>query len=113
MKKDLRGTVRRIAAFLQVELSEEEVEAVVRRSSFDHMKQIEHKFETGMVVPWATPRGAMIRRGQHKGSDELLTPELQQKIDDHCRAELKRLNCDFPYDEAFGLHEQKFADARG
>ena len=68
MKTDLPGTVRKIAAFLKVDLSEDEVEAVVRQSSFDHMKQIEHKFETGMMVPWAKPRGAMMRRGQHRGS---------------------------------------------
>jgi amine sulfotransferase len=102
MQKDLRGTVCKIAALLGVALSEEEVEAVVRQSSFDHMKQIEQKFETGMLVPWSTPHGAMIRRGRRKGSDELLTPSQQQRIDDHCRAELKRLDCDFPYDQAFG-----------
>ena len=102
MKKDLAGTVRRIAALLKIELSASEVEEVVRRSSFEHMKQIEHKFETGMMVPWATPHGAMIRSGKHKGSGELLTPALQQRIDDHSRAELKRLGCDFPYDEMFG-----------
>jgi hypothetical protein len=102
MKRDLPGTVRRIAAFLNVALSEEELNAVIRQSSFDHMKQIEHRFETGMLVPWSQPHGAMIRRGQHRASGELLTPALQQRIDDHCRAELKRLGCDFPYDEAFG-----------
>jgi len=104
MKKDLAGTVRRIAAFLKVDLSPEELEAVVRQSSFDHMKQIEHKFETGMMVPWSKPRGAMVRRGLHGGSGELLSLEQQQRIDDHCRAELKRLGCDFPYDQAFGPH---------
>jgi len=102
MKQDLAGTVRRIAAFLGVTLSEDEVEAVVGRSSFDHMKRMEHKFETGMLLPWSAPHGAMIRRGLNKGSDELLTPALQQRIDDRCRAELKRLGCDFPYYEAFG-----------
>jgi hypothetical protein len=101
MKKDLAGTVRKIAASLQVTLSDDEVDAVVRYSSFDHMKKIEQKFETGMMVPWAKPRGAMIRRGELHGSSELLTPALQQRIDDHCRAELQRLGCDFPYDEAF------------
>jgi aryl sulfotransferase len=102
MKRDLRGTVAKIAALLNIELSDEEIDDIARQSSFDHMKTIEHKFETGMMVPWAKPRGAMIRRGQNKGSHELLTPALQQRIDDHCRAELKRLDCDFPYDEAFG-----------
>ena len=101
MKKDLKGAVGRIAALLHIDLTEEETDAVVRQSSFDHMKQIEQKFETGMMVPWAKPRGAMIRRGERRGSSELLTPALQKRIDDHFRAELKRLGCDFPYDEAF------------
>ena len=103
MKKDLRGTVRRIAEFLRVALSESEVDAVVERSSFAYMKKIEHKFETGMMVPWAKPQGAMIRRGQRNASSELLTPAQQQRIDNHCRAELERLGCDFAYDESFGL----------
>jgi hypothetical protein len=102
MTKDLPGTVRKIDALLKVGLLEDEVDAVVRQSSFDHMKTIEDKFETGMLFPWSQPRGAMIRRGKHKGSDELLTPGQQQRIDDHFKAELKRLGCDFPYDEAFG-----------
>jgi hypothetical protein len=102
MKKDLKEAVRRIAALLQIDLSAEQLEAVVSQSSFDRMKKIEHKFETGMMVPWAKPRGAMIRRGLRGASGELLTPALQQRIDDHCRAELKRLECDFPYDLAFG-----------
>jgi len=44
----------------------------------------------------------MMRRGQSGGSSELLTLEQQQRIDEHCRAELKRLGCDFPYDAVFG-----------
>ena len=101
MRRDLQAPVRRIAALLGIDLTDSEIDSVVRQSSFDHMKSIEHKFETGMIVPWATPRGAMIRRGRVKGSGELLTPALQQRIDDHFRAELQRLGCDFPYDEAF------------
>jgi len=105
MKTDLKGTVRRVADHLKVDLSEDEVNEVVRRSSFEYMKQVEEKFETGMLLPWSKPRGAMIRRGERSGSNELLTSALQRQIDDHCRAELKRLGCDFPYDEAFGLRE--------
>jgi len=101
MKKDLPGTVRKIAGLLKIALTEEEVQAVVKQSSFDHMKQIEEKFETGMMVPWAKPRGAMIRRGQARGAGELLTAAQQKRIDDHFRTELQRLECDFPYDEMY------------
>jgi hypothetical protein len=102
MRQDLAAAVRRIGALLGIDLTQQEIDSVVRQSSFDHMKSIEHKFETGMIVPWAKPQGAMIRRGRVRGSSELLTPPLQRRIDDHFRAELKRLGCDFPYDEAFG-----------
>lgn len=107
VRKDLPAAVRRIAALLGIDLTEQEIDSVVRQSSFDHMKSIEHKFDTGMIVPWAKPRGAMIRRGSVHGSGELLTPALQRRIDDHFRAELKRLGCDFPYDEAFGALLEK------
>ena len=77
------------------------VAAVVAQSTFASMKAAVAKFEPGRMVPWAK-EGAMVRRGSSGGSSELLTPEQQQRIDDHCRAELERLGCDFPYDSAFG-----------
>lgn len=39
MKKDLEGTVRKIAAFLEIELDEETFARVVEHSSFDYMKK--------------------------------------------------------------------------
>ncbi len=103
MKKDLPETVRKIAAFLKIELTPDEFAEVVRKSGFAYMKQIEKKFETGMIMPWSKPEGALVRRGERGVSNELLTPEQQWRIDEYWRGELKRLGCDFPYDEAFGL----------
>ena len=90
-----------IAAFVGVELSASERAAVVERSSFAYMKKIEHKFEAP-GAPWANAKGSMLRKGESGGSAELITAEQQRRIDDHCRAELARLGCDFPYDAAFG-----------
>lgn len=101
MKKDLPATVTRIAEFLKIDLSSDEHAEVVRKSGFGYMKQIQDKFETGMILPWSKPEGAIIRRGATGKSDELLTAEQQKRIDDHWRAELERLGCDFPYDKAF------------
>jgi hypothetical protein len=84
-----------------VELTRAELAAVVEQSTFAAMKAAASKFEPGLIVPWGK-EGAMMRRGQSGGSSELLTPEQQRRIDDHCRAELKRLVCDFPYDAVFG-----------
>ncbi len=107
MKKDPSGTVGTIARFLKVDLTPEEHREVVRKSSFAYMKQIGYKFDTGMTTPWSKPEGRIMRRGETGGSNELLTPVQQKRIDDHWRAELERLGCDFPYDKAFGLCEEQ------
>ena len=86
-----------------VELTPAEHASVVEQSSFAAMKAAGGKFEPGRVVPWGQER-AMMRRGVSGGSSELLTPEQQQRIDDHCRRELLRLGCDFPYDAMFSVN---------
>ncbi len=111
MKRDLPGAVRRIADFMGVELSPDEFDAVVQQSSFAFMKRINHKFEPGMIVPWADSERSMIRRGACGDSAELLTPQQQQRIDDHCRAELADANCDFPYDRHFGTPGSEWCGA--
>ena len=103
MKKDHAGAVRKIAQFMGVELTPAELASVVEQSSFAVMKAAGGKFEPGRVVPWGRER-AMMRRGVSGGSNELLTPEQQQRIDEHCRRELVRLGCDFPYDAVFGVN---------
>jgi hypothetical protein len=102
MRQDLRAAVERIAEHMKVDLTPEELDAVVRQSSYEHMKSINYKFGTaGLSPPWASPRGAMIRRGQSGGAGELLSNEDQRRIDDYWRAELAGLGSDFPYDEVF------------
>jgi hypothetical protein len=54
---------------------------VARRSSFAYMKQEQHKFNPGHVVPWGTAGGYMIRRGERGRVDELPTREQKQRID--------------------------------
>jgi aryl sulfotransferase len=44
MKRDPSAAIRKISTFMGVELGAAELEEVERRSSFAHMKQIEHKF---------------------------------------------------------------------
>jgi len=100
MRADLPGTVDKIAKLMGVELAADERAAVIERSTFEHMKAIEEKFDS-QGAPWASPRGAMIRRGERGRSDELISAADQARIDDHWRTELRKLGSDFPYDEAF------------
>ena len=103
LKRDLEGEVRRIAAFLGVDLTAEELAAVVDRASFASMKRDAHKFVPAMPsLPDRRP-AEMIRAGKKGRSRELITPAQQAAIDDWCRSELRRLGSDFPYDEMFGL----------
>ncbi len=102
MKRDLEGTVRRVAAFLDIHVSDEVIGEVCEKASFQYMKAIDHKFGVGRMIHWHAP-STMMRKGRQGDSGELLTPEQQRAIDAHCIAELKRLGSDLPYEEFCGL----------
>lgn len=102
MKADLPGTVERIAALMQVELSADEVAQVVHKSSFAYMKAIDHKFTLALPSPikgMAQP--VMIRKGERGGGRQLLTQEQQAAIDHYMHAELRQRGCTFPYHDLF------------
>ena len=98
MRRDLRGTVVKVADFLNIGVTDEVIRRVVDQSSFEYMKGIDHKFHMGKIVAGRKP-GAMMRKGTQGGSSELLSPERQREVDAYCIAELKRLGCDLPYEE--------------
>lgn len=102
MQKDLSQAVRRIADFMDVQLTDREFALVCEKSSFAYMKGVDHKFIPPALTPWSSPNRQMMRKGQSGGSAELLSPEQQQAIDTYCKKELQRLHCDFPYDEVWG-----------
>jgi hypothetical protein len=100
MRADLPAAVDKIAALMGVALAQDERAAVIERSTFAYMKKWGHKFDAP-GSPWASSAGLMLRRGESGKSAELLSAEQQRRIDDYCRTELARLECDFPYDAAF------------
>ncbi len=83
-----------------VDLAADERAAVIEQCTFEHMKRIGAKFDPA-GPPWASPQGAMIRRGERGKSDELLSSADQKRIDDYWRAQLEKLGSDFAYDQAF------------
>jgi len=98
MKRDLEGTVRKVAEFLDVHLSEEAMREVCSKSSFAYMKSVESKFEMWDLIPWRK-HTSMIRKGAQGGSSELLSIQQQREMDAFFMAELKRLGSDLPYEE--------------
>jgi hypothetical protein len=104
MRADLPDTVDEIAKLMGVELTPEERVAVIEQCTFEHMKKIGAKFDPA-GPPWASPKGAMMRRGERGKSGELLSPAEQRRIDDYWRAQLEKLGSDFRYDDAFAQAE--------
>ncbi|MGH8141682.1 MAG: sulfotransferase domain-containing protein [Steroidobacteraceae bacterium] len=103
MKRDLPGTVRRIAQLMGVALSGEQFDAVVQQSSFGHMKQIGLKFDTSRFRRSGRKAGGtMIRRGESGIATELLGADEQRRIDAYWCTQLAQLGCDFPYAQSFG-----------
>ena len=98
MKRDLDGTVRKVAEFLDLHLSDEAMGEVCSKSSFAYMKRMESKFEMWDLVPWRK-HTSMIRKGAQGGSSELLSVQQQRAMDAYFMAELKRLGSDLPYEE--------------
>jgi hypothetical protein len=102
MRRDLRGTVRQVADFLDMRVGDEVIDRVTEKSSFDYMKGIDEKFRVWKMIPWGTI-GPMIRKGAQGGSSELLSVAQQRRIDEYFMGELKRLGSDFPYAEFCSL----------
>jgi hypothetical protein len=111
MKQDLPGTVRRVAAFMNVTTSEQILDRVCDQASFGYMKTIDDKFRAWELIPWTSTAAPMMRKGQKAASSELLTPAQQRRIDEHFIAELRRLGSDFPYEEFCDLSSELRASA--
>jgi hypothetical protein len=102
MKQDLPLTAQRVADFLGIRLSADELKSVIEKSSFSYMSSIDHKFLPMPIenTPWARgPR--MLREGRSGNAKELLTLEQQNRIDQHFKAALQTLGSDFPYEKYF------------
>lgn len=98
MKRDLEGTVRRVAEFLDVRLGADELALVCEKASFEYMQTVDEKFEVWNIIPWHS-KTTMMRKGKQGGSSELLSKDQQRQMDNYFIGELKRLGSDFPYAE--------------
>jgi hypothetical protein len=103
VKDDHLGTAKALAALMGVELTDDEMAAVIEKSSFSWMKKEDHRFAPPRS-PYARPgqTAEMIRSGAVGTAKQELSPEQCARIDAGARAALARLGCDLPYDEMFG-----------
>ncbi len=98
LKSDRSGEIDRISEFLAVELSPEQRQQVIDKSSFAYMKAINHKFSP---IIGDTEMMDIVREGKTGVDSAVFTSEQFARVDEFCRTELKRLGSDFPYDAMF------------
>ena len=102
LNKDTTGAIIKIAELMNVELTEDELAKIVRLSSFDYMKSVDHKFYPGELSPFADGGGRMVRSGKYGRSGEVLSSQQQAIMDEYCSKRLQELGSDFPYEEYYG-----------
>ena len=102
MKRDLPGTIDRVATLLGVELDEAQRAEVIRRSGFEYMKQREDAFAPPrMWILTGKARGQMMRAGKADGSKAALSEEQRARLDQMMLEDFAAIGSDFPYAELF------------
>jgi aryl sulfotransferase len=88
MKKDLEGTVSKIAAFLDVDLDGATLAKVVEHSSFDYMKRNAAKSAPLGGIVWEGGAGTFINKGANGRWRDVLADKDSARYEATARAEL-------------------------
>lgn len=88
MLKDPKGHVQRLATFLEVDLTVEQVDSITHLTTFAEMKKIAYKFDYTL---WNHPEpnykvmtsGKLVRAGKHGQGQEFFSAEEKKRIAEH------------------------------
>ena len=94
MKRDLRGTVTAVAAFLGISASDALIDDVCRLSSFEHEER-RLQVSYGENASLGEPERDDSEGRSRAALPRLLTPAQQRNIDAHFQAELRELGSTF------------------
>ena len=98
MKKDIRSAIVGIASFIGKDLSEEEVDTVIKKSSFSSMKNNPTTNYEWMTTERKHPEGTpFIRKGVVGGWKNMFTPELSGQFDAFFSHKLKAAGLEFNF----------------
>ncbi|XP_005073336.1 amine sulfotransferase [Mesocricetus auratus] len=100
MKKDLRSSVLKICSFLEKELSEDNVDAVVRQSTFQNMKRDPRANYEDVKVEIGTrnDEGGFLRKGTIGDWKHHLTVEQNERFDMIFERNMKNFPLKFIWD---------------
>ncbi|XP_012781037.2 amine sulfotransferase-like [Ochotona princeps] len=104
MKKDLRSSVVKISSFLEKELSEEDVDAIVRQATFENMKSSPQANYDSILQNEIGVRndGTFLRKGTVGDWKHHFTVDQNERFDRVFREEMK----DFPLKFIWDLNEK-------
>lgn len=102
MRRDLEGTVRKVAGRMGAHLTDEQIEKVVEKSSFSYMQNIDHKFAPDIPGLTRDPgKPVMMRAGKSDAGEGELTPDQMTRIDQVIIRQLQEIGSDFPYADRY------------
>lgn len=101
VKSDNASTIKRIADFLDVTLTAEQFDAVVKRTSIDAMKAINHKFYPARQSQFTDPDGKIIRNGGVGDGRALFAARDLADFDAHWATSLDAMRSAFPYRDRY------------
>ncbi|XP_004422444.1 PREDICTED: amine sulfotransferase-like [Ceratotherium simum simum] len=106
MKKDLRSSVLKISSFLEKELSDEDVEAIVKQATFQNMKfDPQANYQHLLKHEWGTRtnEGDFLRKGTVGDWKHHLTVEQNERFDRIFQKKMK----DFPLKFIWDINEEE------
>lgn len=98
LKRDLEGSIRRIAAFIGQDVPPDRMPLIVERSSFDFMKQHENKFDPAMESLWeqGVKLKSFLRHGRAGEGAVCLTEEQKTRFEKAFAKQLDDLGIPLP-----------------
>ena len=97
LKSDTEDTVRKIAAFLDIDLSPDQVQRVLDRTSFEAMHEINDRFTPVRQNIWSNSETKIIRKGAVGDGGRLFSDAAIARFRDKTSAGLVSLCSDFPH----------------
>ncbi len=98
---DLEGTIRKIIAFLDLDVPEERLPEIVHRCSFQFMKQHEEKFDFAfeLLLEQGMTPSTFLRRGREGDWTEYFSPEQSARFDEKFARSIGKLGLQFEQPE--------------
>lgn len=102
MVADLEGTIRKIIAFLELEIPEERLPEIIRRCSFQFMKEHEEKFDFAfeLLLEQGMTPSTFLRVGRAGGWPSYFSPEQSARYDEKFERSVGRLGLRFDVPES-------------